>query len=62
MISARPMNNPEFRVGDKVVLADGTYQGTPGVFLKLREDGQLGGHQRTQRCGPVSPREMAAAL
>jgi hypothetical protein len=32
------MNNPEFRAGDNVVLAEGTYQGTPGVFLKLRED------------------------
>ena len=24
--------------GDEVVLAEGTYQGTPGVFLRLRED------------------------
>jgi len=30
--------NPEFREGDEVVLAKGTYQGTPGVFLHLRED------------------------
>jgi hypothetical protein len=28
----------EFRRGDKVVLAEGTYQGTPGVFLRLLED------------------------
>ena len=27
-----------FREGDQVVLAEGTYQGTPGVFLRLRED------------------------
>ena len=27
-----------FREGDEVVLATGTYQGTPGVFLRLRED------------------------
>lgn len=27
-----------FREGDEVVLANGTYQGTPGVFLRLRED------------------------
>jgi hypothetical protein len=27
-----------FREGDEVVLAEGTYQGTPGVFLRLRED------------------------
>jgi len=29
---------PEFREGDRVVLANGTYQGTPGVFLRLRKD------------------------
>ena len=38
MISIRPVNNPEFRLGDNVVLAEGTYQGTPGVFLRFRED------------------------
>ena len=27
-----------FREGDEVVLAEGTYQGTPGVFLRLKED------------------------
>jgi hypothetical protein len=27
-----------FREGDKVILAHGTYQGTPGVFLHLKED------------------------
>ena len=27
-----------FRAGDLVVLAEGTYQGTPGVFLRLRKD------------------------
>lgn len=27
-----------FREGDDVVLAEGTYQGTPGVFLRLRDD------------------------
>jgi len=29
---------PIFREGDEVVLANGTYQGTPGVFLRLGED------------------------
>ncbi|MGA2113804.1 MAG: hypothetical protein ABSH56_03525 [Bryobacteraceae bacterium] len=29
---------PEFHEGDQVVLAHGTYQGTPGVFLHLRKD------------------------
>ncbi len=27
-----------FREGDDVVVAEGTYQGTPGVFLRLRGD------------------------
>jgi len=30
--------DPAFREGDEVVLAEGTYQGTPGVFLRLRQD------------------------
>jgi hypothetical protein len=29
---------PQFREGDPVVLDNGTYQGTPGVFLRLRQD------------------------
>jgi len=37
MMSNRP-SGPAFRQGDEVVLADGTYQGTPGIFLRLRED------------------------
>jgi hypothetical protein len=35
--STRPVG-PVFREGDEVVLAEGTYQGTPGVFLRLRKD------------------------
>jgi len=30
--------HPEFREGDEVVLAEGTYQGTSGIFRHLRED------------------------
>ena len=33
-----PAVSPAFREGDEVVLAEGTYQGTPGVFLKLKAD------------------------
>jgi hypothetical protein len=33
---ARP--HDVFHEGDSVVLAEGTYQGTPGVFLRLRAD------------------------
>ena len=28
----------EFRDGDSVVLAEGTYQRTPGIFLRLKND------------------------
>jgi len=37
MMNTRPAG-PTFREGDEVVLATGTYQGTLGVFLRLRED------------------------
>ena len=29
---------PVFREGDEVVLAEGTHQGTAGVFLRLKND------------------------
>lgn len=32
------MSNAIFNKGDEVVLAKGTYQGTPGVFCRLKED------------------------
>ena len=37
MTSKRPAGTV-FREGDEVVLAEGTYQGTLGVFLRLRKD------------------------
>jgi len=37
MTSAGPAGGT-FREGEEVVLATGTYQGTPGVFLRLKED------------------------
>ena len=37
MMNTRPVGRA-FREGDEVVLIDGTYQGTAGVFLRLRED------------------------
>lgn len=37
MIENRPAGAP-FQEGDQVVLAEGSHQGTPGVFLGLRED------------------------
>ena len=37
MMSAQPVG-PTFREGDEVVLAKGSYQGTLGVFLHVKED------------------------
>ena len=37
MTNAKPAI-PAFRAGDEVVLAEGTYQGTPGVFLRAGTD------------------------
>ena len=37
MMSNRPVS-AVFREGDQVVLAEGTYQGTLGVFVRLRPD------------------------
>jgi hypothetical protein len=37
MMSNQPVGTV-FRAGDEVVLVEGSYQGTPGVFLRLRED------------------------
>ena len=37
MIGTKP-TAPVFREGDEVTLAEGSYQGTLGVFLRLRED------------------------
>ena len=37
MMSNRPVS-AVFREGDQVVLAEGTYQGTLGVFVRLRKD------------------------
>jgi hypothetical protein len=31
-------DNPVFREGDEIVLAAGSHQGTPGIFLRLRAD------------------------
>lgn len=38
MMSTRPAVGPTFREGDEVVLVQGTYPGTLGVFLRLKED------------------------
>jgi hypothetical protein len=37
VLTTKPTPN-EFHEGDPVVLARGTYQGTTGVFLRVRQD------------------------
>lgn len=34
----RDLRKVEFQTGDRVVLAEGPYQGTPGFFIALKED------------------------
>ena len=51
------MVNPEFHEGDEVVLVEGTYQGTRGVFVRLRDDvgwADITERDRTVRCHPVA--------
>jgi len=48
---------PPFHKGDDVVLADGTYQGTSGVFLRLKDDVQwadITERDGSIRCHPVA--------
>ena len=48
---------PPFLPGDEVVLALGTYQGTSGVFIRLRDDANWADiTERTGnvRCHPVA--------
>lgn len=64
MTSIRPVA-PGFREGEAVVLARGTYQGTRGVFLHLRDDAnwadieESGGSIRSH---PVAWLDHAAGL
>jgi hypothetical protein len=46
-----------FREGDEVVLAEGTYQGTPGVFLRLKED--INWADITERNGSIRSHPVA---
>jgi len=50
MMSAGPAD-PQFREGDEVVLAQGSYQGTLGVFVRLKED--VNSADITERNGSV---------
>jgi hypothetical protein len=56
MMSAR-LDGPTFREGDDVMLVGGTYQGTSGVFLRLREDvnwADITERNGDVRCHPVA--------
>jgi len=47
----------EFKEGDNVVLAEGTYQGTLGVFSRLRQDvnwAEITEPSGAMRCHPVA--------
>jgi hypothetical protein len=56
MITSGPVGTG-FREGDEVVLAEGTYQGTPGVFLRLKED--VNWADITERNGSVRSHPVA---
>ena len=56
MMSTQPAG-PTFREGDEVVLAKGTYQGTRGVFLRLRDD--VNRADITKRIGDVRSHPVA---
>ena len=51
------MGGSTFREGDEVVLANGTYQGTPGVFLGFRQD--VNWADITERNGKVRSHPVA---
>jgi hypothetical protein len=49
-----------FHEGDEVVLAKGTYQGTPGVFISLREDVRWADITESDGCVRIHPVEWLA--
>ena len=56
MSNTHPAQTTEFKVGENVVLAEGTYQGTLGVFMRLRQDvnwAEIRERTGVVRCHPV---------
>jgi hypothetical protein len=47
---------PTFQEGDEVILAEGPYQGTPGIFLHLKKDANWA--DITERNGDVRSHPM----
>jgi hypothetical protein len=56
MMSDRPVATA-FHEGDEVVLAEGTYQGTEGVFVRLKEDARWA--DITERNGSIRSHPVA---
>jgi DNA-binding NtrC family response regulator len=57
MFNTRPARTAEFKEGDPVVLAEGAYQGTLGVFIRLRPDvnwAEIRERSGAMRCHPVA--------
>ena len=57
MFNTRPTRTAEFKAGDNVVLAEGAYQDTPGVFIRLRQDvnwAEIEQCNGVVRCHPVA--------
>ena len=53
----------DFRSGDRIVLAEGPYQGTPGVFVAFRDDvnwAEIRERHDVIRCHPVIWLQLAA--
>ena len=65
MLTILPAKTTEFKDGDNVVLAEGTYQGTPGVFIQLRQDenwAEIRESCGVVRCHPVVWLQHSAPL
>ena len=57
MFNTRLAGTTEFRAGENVVLAEGTYQGTRGVFMRLRQDvnwAEIRERTGVVRCHPIA--------
>lgn len=56
VISPRSTEDSPIQPGDRVILVEGPYQGTPGVLLKLKEDAnwaEVREWDNRVRCHPV---------
>ena len=56
-MTSNGQGSAEFRAGDEVVLAEGSYQGTLGVFVRLKKD--VNWADITERNGSVRSHPVA---